>query len=176
MIERSHRALLALCRWTAWLGMVCLLGAMLVTVADVVLRRIDNAGIYGAVDLVQLLIMGAAFLAIPYGFLTRGHVAVSLVVDTFGRRATALADLLAAGLGCGLMAAIAWFGFKQAKMQAGYGDISLTLGLPMTWYWAPLLFGAALSALVCLQMLVEAALTVATGRGLLTPRPRPAED
>jgi len=170
MIEATNRVLFAVCRWVAWVGMAFLLGAMAVTVADVILRKIDRAGIFGAVDLVQLMIMGAAYLSIPYGFLSRGHVAVSLVVDAFGRRATALTDLLAAMLGTALMAAIAWFGFDQARMQASYGDVSLTLGIPMLYYWIPLLAGSALSAVVCVYMAIEALYGAVTGRSALTPR------
>jgi TRAP-type C4-dicarboxylate transport system permease small subunit len=174
MIELFNRILFAVSRWTAWVGMIFLMGAMAVTTVDVILRKVDNAGIFGAVDVVQLMIMGAAFLAIPYGFLSRGHVAVSLVVDQFGRRGTAAANLLAALLGAGLMGAIAWFGLDQAIMQAGYGDVSLTLGIPKTYYWIPLLTGSALSALVCVHMAVEAGYTLVTGRSALTPR-RPTD-
>lgn len=172
MFERSHSFLLHLTRWSAWLGMGFLLGAMLVTTADVVMRKVDGRGIFGTVDIVQLMIMGAAYLSIPYGFLTRSHVSVSVIVDMFDRRGTALANFLAAICGLGFMAAIAWFGFDQAQMQAEYGDISLTLGIPKTYYWLPLLAGSALSAVVCIHMSLEALMIVLTGRSRLTPNKR----
>ncbi|MBL4613490.1 MAG: TRAP transporter small permease [Magnetovibrio sp.] len=176
MFERSHSILLHLTRWSAWLGMLFLLGAMLVTTADVVLRKINGRGIFGTVDIVQMMIMGAAYLSIPYGFLTRSHVSVSVIVDMFDRRATALTNLLAAILGLAFMGAIAWLGLGQAIMQAEYGDISLTLGIPITYYWALLLFGSGLSALVCLHMSLEALMIVITGRTRFTPTTMKRED
>lgn len=170
MIARVNTLLLTITRWTARLGMVFLLGAMLVTTADIILRKLSTAGIFGAVDIVQLMIMGAAYLSIPHGFIARRHVAVSLVVDYFGRRKTALANLLAAVLATFFMGAIAWYGYGQAVMQHEYGDVSLTLGIPKLYYWIPLLAGSALSAIVCVHMSIEAAFTALTGRGGLTPR------
>jgi len=136
-----------------------------------VMRKIDNQGIFGAVDIVQLMIMAAAYLSIPHGFMTRSHVAVSVVVDMFSRRAAALSGALASILATGFMFAIAWFGFSQAAMQAEYGDVSLTLGIPKTYYWIPLLAGSALSAVVSLFLTVRSLIIVMTGRSSLTPRP-----
>lgn len=169
MIESVNRLLYVLTRWVAWVGMAFLLGAMMVTATDIVLRKATNSGIFGAVDIVQLMIMGAAFLSIPYGFMTRGHVAVTLVVDRFNRRFTALAAALAAVLAFGLMSGVAWFGFEQAMQQVEYGDISLTLGVPKIYYWLPLLAGSALSALVCVHLAVESLHMAVTGRGGATP-------
>ncbi len=171
MIERFNRYLLFITRWCAWIGMGFLLAAMIVTATDILLRKLNSQGIFGAVDIVQLMIMSAAFLSIPYGFMTNSHVAVSVIVDNFNRRGTALTSLLAALLATGFMGAIAWFGWEQAVMQAGYGDVSLTLGIPKSYYWAPLLCGAALSAIVCIHMSIEALRVIITGRSQFTPRP-----
>lgn len=171
MIERFNKYLLFITRWCAWIGMGFLLAAMLVTTADILLRKLNSQGIFGAVDIVQLMIMSAAFLSIPYGFMTHSHVAVSVIVDHFNRKGTALTNLLAALLATGFMLAIAWFGWEQAALQAGYGDVSLTLGIPKIYYWIPLLSGAALSTIVCIYMSIEALRVIITGRSQFTPRP-----
>lgn len=175
MLERIKNALYHLTRWGAWLGMGFLLAAMVITTTDVVLRKINGRGIYGTVDLVQLMIMGAAYLSIPYGFMTRSHVSVSVIVDNFNRRSTALTNFLAAVLATGFMGAVAWFGFEQTLMQIEYGDISLTLGVPKIYYWIPLLAGSALSAVVCLYLAVEALHVAFTGRSSLTPKTNQGE-
>lgn len=168
MIELFNRILFSVCRLAAWLGMLFLMGAVLVTATDVVLRQFGHEGVYGTVDIVQLMVMSAAYLSIPYGFMTNGHVSVTLVVDYFGRRMTALTKVLACVLATGLMSAIAWFGYKQALMQLEYGDISMNLGLPMIYYWIPLISGSVLSAIVCIHLTVEAAHTVLTGKSGVT--------
>ncbi len=147
-------------RLTAWGGMCLLLLAMGTTTFDVILRHINKEGIYGSVDIVQLLIMGAAYLSIPYGFLKQSHVSVTIIADMFSHRFNAVTHFLAAILATGLMMAIAWFGFQQAMLHLEYGDISLTLAIPKIYYWIPLLFGSLLSACICLFLTLEACLLI----------------
>lgn len=168
MIDLFNRTLFSITKYVAWVGMVFLMGAMLITTTDVILRKINTDGIYGTIDLIQLMIVTAAYLAIPHAFMSRSHVAVSIVVDMLSRRMVAFCNLLAAVLGFGFMASIAWHGYSQASMQQEYGDISITLGVPMIYYWMPLLFGAALSSIVTLHIAVENIFMIITGRGALS--------
>ncbi len=169
MIDLFNKTLFQVTKHVAWLGMLFLLGAMLVTTVDVVLRKVDNQGIYGTIDIIQLMILAAAYLSIPHAFMSRSHVAVSVVSDMFSRRLAAFTQLIATALSCAFMLAIAWHGFAQAMMQHQYGDISITLGIPMIYFWIPVLSGAALSGVVTLHIGAETLYTIITGRGALSP-------
>ena len=164
MIALFNRILYSLTQYTAWVGMLFLLAATLTTTADVIMRKSGNNGIYGAVDLIQLMIMAAAYLSIPYAFMSRSHVSVSILADLASRRTSAFFQFFAALLGTGFMSAIAWYGYDQATLQMEYGDVSMTYGLPMIYYWIPLLFGSALSAVVTVHIGVESLYTLITGR------------
>ncbi len=164
MIALFNRILYAITQYTAWLGMLFLLAATLTTTADVVMRKSGSDGIFGAVDLIQLMVMAAAYLSIPYAFMSRSHVAVSILADLASRRTSAFFQFFTALLGTGFMSAIAWFGYDQAALQMEYGDVSMTFGLPMIWYWLPLLYGSALSAVVTVHIGVESCYTLVTGR------------
>lgn len=164
MIALFNRLLYALTKYVAWIGMLFLLGAIAITTVDVLMRKLDFGGIFGAIDLIQLMVMAAAYLSIPFAFMSRSHVAVSILADMASRRVAALFQLLGAVLGVCFMFAIAWFGYDQAVQQAEYGDLSMTFGLPMIYYWIPLLMGAGLSALVTVHIAVEALYTAVTGR------------
>lgn len=163
MIELLKKKLSNITKYVAWLGMFFLLAAMLTTTIDVVLRKADNEGIYGTIDLIQLTIVSAAYLSIPHAFMTKSHVSVSILSDMMAPRFAALSQLLATFLGFCFMLAIAWFGYAQAQMQNEYGDISITLGIPMIYYWAPILFGSALSAVVSVFIAVEQFPIILTG-------------
>lgn len=170
--RRTDRVLVRLDLWltrfarvVALLGMLGLGGAMLATVLDVGLRPLDE-GIFGVVDLVQLGVMAAAWLAIPYAFLTDSHVSVDLLAQNLPSRLASLLKALGAGLAAGLMALILFYGWQAAAQQAQFGDVSQTLGLPRTWYWAPLLFGAALSVLATALIAVTALLAALRGAAL----------
>jgi TRAP-type C4-dicarboxylate transport system permease small subunit len=136
-----------LARVAALAGVAALMGAMSLTVADIVLRRLFGFALIGTLDLVQLCIMAAAFLAIPYGFVTGGHVGIEMATDRLPPRALALAKTTAALAGFAFMTAVGWFGLEQAVLQHGYGDVSQTVGIPMIYYWLPLLAGTGLSML-----------------------------
>lgn len=143
----------------AWLALLCLAGAMLVTLADIGLRALSRTiglltgrppglALVGIVDLVQLAVMAAAYLAIPFTFAGEGHVAVDVLHLRLSARQQLLLRALGALLSCLFMAMILIFGIEQARLVAAYGDRSATLGIPLVWYWLPLLAGAALSVLI----------------------------
>ncbi|MCB2102053.1 MAG: TRAP transporter small permease [Rhodobacterales bacterium] len=168
MLQTLNSALATLTRWLAWLGMLALMAAVLMTTADVVLRKAANISFAGTVDITQLMVMTAAYLAIPFAFATRSHVAVAMLTDRLPRRALALVQALGGLLAVALMVAIAHYGRLQALQELAYGDASLTLGIPKIWYWVPLLAGAGLSVAVMGVMTLTYLYTAVTGRGLLS--------
>ena len=165
MAGRPLPGAVRLARALALAGMLALTAAMLLTVVDVALRRPFDVAIKGTVDLTQLLVMAAAWLAIPYAYLTGGHVSVPLLVDRFPARARAALAALGHLLAAALLAGVAWYGAGQAWLEHSYGEISLTLGIPKIWYWLPLIAGAALSVAACARLAVCAARRAASGGG-----------
>lgn len=133
-------------RATALFGIACLLGAAMVTVADIGLRFF-GAAIPGVVDIVQLLILVTGFAAIPFAFHRDAHVSVDLFSQVFPRRIQSLLVVLASLGGVALMGLILYYGWEAAKAQMMYGDVSQNIRIPMLWYWLPLLVGSALSVL-----------------------------
>jgi TRAP-type C4-dicarboxylate transport system permease small subunit len=47
------------------------------------------------------------------------------------------------------VAVLVRYAWAQAAQQIAKGDTSMTLAIPIAWYWAPLLVGLAISALAC---------------------------
>ena len=163
LFARAYRALEKLCFGAALIGFIALMGAVGVTMTDIVLRPSGGA-VAGVVDIVQLLVMTGAFLALPYTFISDGHVSVDLVAQNLPPRASALLRLGAAILGTGLMALVMRYGWQSMMQQRRFGDVSQTIGIPMTWFWAPLLFGLALSSIVALFLAAREGAHLVTGR------------
>lgn len=136
------------------LGMLVLLAAVLITVADILLRLFAGYSISGVVDLTQLAVMFAAFFAIPYAFKQGAHVFVSLLSDRFGATGQRLFECLALLLAGMFVTLVTWFSWQQAMLEISYGDVSQTLGIPKVYYWLPLLLGMGLSSLLCLSRLL----------------------
>lgn len=143
----------------AWAAAVALAVAAAVTVADIVLRGAGRLvgvvsgeplglGLVGAVDLVQLCVVTAAWLAIPWAFATGGHVAVELLHERLPPAAREASAVVAAAAACIFLAFVLRDCVEQAENVATYGDRSATLQIPLVWYWLPLLFGLALSVVI----------------------------
>jgi TRAP-type C4-dicarboxylate transport system permease small subunit len=164
MLSALHRAALVASRIMAITGAGLLIGGMMVTVADVILRRTTNTAIDGTVDITQLFIMVVVFLSLPYAFLNGSQVSVEAITDKLPPRGIALVKAVGALLGAAFMALVAWYGGQQALLQYEYGDISQTIGIPILWYWMPLLVGSAFSVLTTALVGIAELATAVTGK------------
>ena len=142
-----------LARWLAYAGMAALCAGVLVLIADIAARRTLGFSILGTIDLTQLAVMWCVYLAMPLAFLRGTHVAVEFVSDALPRPLRRACRLGAAALSAAFLGAAAWYSLAQARLQLAQGDQSVTLGIPMGWYWAPLLAGLAASAAAALLVL-----------------------
>lgn len=158
MLVRIHSLSVRLARLVAYVGVLCLSGAMLVTIADILLRVVSRGvnlfvaepiglAVAGVVDIVQLLVMAVAFLAIPFAFLRDSHVTVDILTSRFRPRHEAFLKALGTLLSVWFLYLVFRHGWDQMQNQIMYGDTSMTLAIPYLWYWTPLLIGVALAIL-----------------------------
>ena len=131
--------------WLAAAGVGALMLTIVVVMADIVARKSLGFSIRGTIDLTQLAQMACAFLALPYVFLRESNISVEAFADRLPQRAQRVVRLVAALITLALMLAITWYSFRQAGIQVGQGDKSVTLGIPILAYWLPTLAGMALS-------------------------------
>ncbi|MDZ7370696.1 MAG: TRAP transporter small permease [candidate division KSB1 bacterium] len=138
----------------AWLANFSIIGIMLLTCADVLLR-IFSRPIVGAYDLVRLLGAAAMGLAFPYVTAVKGHVAIEYFfqkLNAFGR--SLVARVLHA-------VSIAFFAFLGRELvRAGLrlqarGEVTPTLQLPYFWIYWLLAAGCLMSGLVLFYYLLE---------------------
>ena len=153
-----------LCRWLAAIGVAILLVCALLTVADIVGRRLFGSTIPGMVDLTQLLVMNAVFLWIPYVFECRANVEVDLLFERLPGAARRWLERLWPVLGAAFLLVAAWYAGRTALQVFEYGDSSQTIGVPMIWYWAPVLFGTVLAAIVCVVQFAQSMADPEAGR------------
>lgn len=155
-------ALRALVTVSAVTGVAAYAAAALFTVGDVIGRQIGMP-IPGVIDLVQLCVLGGAWLVIPYAFLTGAHVGVDLLVDSFPRALEKLLRVIAGLAAIALLGLMFNYCYDTFQQKLMFGDRSQQLGIPIFYFWIPLLYGVALS-------IVAAALAI-----IPTPRQEAAE-
>jgi len=155
VLTRIESLLLGFCRVCAWIGVAILIACALLTVADVVLRRMSGAAIPGMVDMTQLMVMTGVFLCVPYVFEQRANVEVELLYDRLPAGVQRGLSRMWSLVAILFLAAIAWYVGIAASQVLEYGDRSPTVAIPMIWYWAPILFGTVVSAVVCVVQLAR---------------------
>ena len=142
-------------RWCAYLGVVLLLLCAMFNVGDIATRRVVRLNIVGMVDVTQLMIMACAFLCIPYTFMKEAHIDVDFVTNMLPIRVRHVMMSAWGLIGAGFMGLVLWYAGIAATQALKNGDASTTIGIPIIYYWLPLLFGCALSVLVCLAMCIS---------------------
>jgi TRAP-type C4-dicarboxylate transport system permease small subunit len=150
LIRSAERIAVAL----ALLGALSLGCVAVVTLVDVVIRPF-GMGVRGAVDLVQLFVITGIFLAMPYTFLSEGHVRVEVVLDLLPPRAREIVLVIVT------MVALAFLSLLVIQTYAGFLDVmarrdrTLHIALPHTLFWTPMLVGLGLSILATLALLAR---------------------
>jgi TRAP-type C4-dicarboxylate transport system permease small subunit len=162
-MRRLYDTTAAVARWGGAASLLLILAAGLLTVTDIVARTLTGHGILGTTDIVQLLVMAAAFCAIPYGFFADSHVSVDLLTDGLSPRALAGVKGASALLGAALLIGLAWYGGIQAQLEASYGDMSSTIEIPKLWYWVWLVGGSVLAALAACAVAARHLIVAAGG-------------
>ncbi|MFZ3584612.1 TRAP transporter small permease [Loktanella sp. DJP18] len=141
----------------AVLGVAAYGMAAFVTVADVIGRRFGYP-IAGVVDLVQLFVVTGAWLVMPFAFMTAAHVSVDFLLTSLPAALMVPLRLLAMTLTLALVGMMLWQGFLTYQTRIMYGDTSQQLGIPIAWFWYPLLIGLAVSLVAVLLELASALL------------------
>lgn len=144
-----------LIRAMAALGVASYGLAALVTVADIVGRRIGMP-VSGVVDLVQLFVITGAWLAMPWAFLSASHVSVDFLIGAIPRALRLPLRVFAALVAAGLVGLMLRQGYLTFLTRTMFGDRSQQLGIPIAWYWYPLLAGLAVSLIAIAAQLASA--------------------
>jgi len=116
-------------------------GMIVVTVADVVMRALFHHPITGSYDLVKVQGLLAIACAMPYTTAVKGHIAVEFLFQKMGRRNRVVVDTLCRLAGMVLWLVLAWQMVLYAESMRRSGEVTPTLQLPVH----PIVFATAVS-------------------------------
>jgi TRAP-type C4-dicarboxylate transport system permease small subunit len=134
------------------LAAIFLAGMLLLTVADVVLRTVFNYPLRGVYELIELMLAGSFFLALPCVFLRDDNILVN-TIDEFVPRIVPALKRIALLLSVLTFAVLVWQGWDAAWDSYEFHDVTADLSLPKFWHWTIVLFGMSLAALAAFFML-----------------------
>jgi TRAP-type C4-dicarboxylate transport system permease small subunit len=123
---------------------------MLLTCADVILRLMRHPipGTYELVGFLGTVII--AFSLAPTS-LSKGHIAVEILVEKLPRRAQAAIEAAADLIGAALFGLICWQSLAYAADMRHSGEVSVTLTMPIHPFIYGIAAGSALLVLVLLH-------------------------
>ena len=151
-------------RYVGFGGAIFLAAMMMITVADVILRRLFNLPITGAYDLVQLFLVGTVFLSIPEVFLNDENIVVDFVDHIFGRTAVGLLKVIANLAALVFLAALSWRMIQPALDSVRFNEVSPDLSIPMVVHWALMITGIVLALPAAAWLLIKSVRSVSSAR------------
>jgi TRAP-type C4-dicarboxylate transport system permease small subunit len=150
-VERWREITSAVCGTVA---AVMLFAMMMLTVADVTLRATINLPIRGSYEIIELLLAGTFFLALPAVFLRNDNILVN-VIDGLAPRAVPWLTRIAGALAIGILGLMAWQGWIAARDAIEFHDQTADLGIPRSLHWSALLIGVIGAALAAFLMMLR---------------------
>ena len=148
-------------RWREFLSKLCglvsagfITAMMLLTVADVTLRAFFNIPLRGTYEVIELLLAGTFFFALPAVFLRDEHIVVD-VIDPIAPRGVPFLKRFAELIAAVLLSLMAWQGWLAAQDTIAFGDVTADLALPRILHWIALLVGVIGAALAAAAMFLH---------------------
>ena len=148
VIDRLLTTVDRLARWLAYGAGVGLVALTLLTVADVALRYLFNAPIFGAQDISELGLAAVVFGALAYCGRSGGHVAVDLLAERLGAGFVRWSDGFVRIAGAAVFALLAWRAWLAGLDAGEFSEASNLLAIPYQPFYAVIALGAALYALI----------------------------
>jgi len=131
-----------------WVAAAALVGMMLLTCADVVLRRSFNHPIPGTYEIVGLLGALLISFALAYTTAQKGHIAVEFLVQRFSKNIQRVIDAVNQLFGIMLFVILSWQSILYAMDLKESGEVSMTVQMPIHPFVFGISIGCALVSLV----------------------------
>lgn len=138
------------------IAMVLLVVLVLLTVADVVMRRFFNAPIGGTFEITQVLLGIIVFFSFSYCAIKGGHIVLDVLVTRFPHRVQSSIGIIIHFLSVAIMFIISWRLFAHAAKVESVGQVSAIWHMPLYPFVLLVALGSTLATLIFLIQLIHA--------------------
>ncbi|MBN2062394.1 MAG: TRAP transporter large permease subunit [Deltaproteobacteria bacterium] len=95
-------------RWTNIAGLAALFSMVLVTFVDVFMRYIFNRPIKGVLEITEVIMICAIFLAVAHTYDDKGHVCIDVITSKLSDKAKTIMEFMTTLIGVGIFVIIVW--------------------------------------------------------------------
>lgn len=127
---------------------ICLITLVAVVSLGVILRYVIGAPLLGINEIVQMVAVALAMLALPYCTSAGAHVRVDLFDTVIGRWGRFLGDIFSRCLSIVALSYLCRQGWKKASEAVEYGDVTNMIQLPLWPVYGAICVGMALCSFV----------------------------
>lgn len=123
---------------------------MLLTIADVFLRKVFSRPIMGTVEVTEFMMVILVFFSLSQTEVLNRHVKVDLVMSRFGERTQGLIDMITQFVCFVLFVGITWSTLIYSATMRASGEVSQDLWIPIYPFVYIVAVGCALLSLILL--------------------------
>lgn len=149
-----ERAFTSLSRILNIAGMVVLVGMMLLTVSDVLLRTIFNQPVRGGTELTEVMMVPLA-LGMGWCVLKGKTIRMGLIVDRLAPKVQNIFTSITYAFGFAALVFITWRGFLESARVAGLSGRTAILHIPTYPFYGLLGFAFAILTLAVLITVIR---------------------
>ncbi len=144
---RIEKAIHTLAAKANWISIAAILGMMVITVLDVILRFFRRP-IPGTYDIVGLLGALAISFSLAYTSVEKGHIAVEFLVQRLSEKKRAMVDSITSLVSTLFFFLASWRCYLYALDFKSGGEVSMTIKMPVYPFVLGTALGCALLTLV----------------------------
>lgn len=155
IIDTFYRVIRPISTVSNAIGMVTLAAMMLLTTADVTLRKILNAPIVGSYELIQFMMGITVAFGLAYCGIEKGHITVDIIENRLSKRVHGILGMITGFLGLVIAGLITWQNCIYIGKLYESQLLSQVLLLPIYPFVVLVAFGIALYTVVLIIHLLE---------------------
>lgn len=134
----------------AYVSYAAVIAATLLTVVDVVLRKLFNSAVFGAYELVEFLMVCTVFASFAYTQTRKGHIRVSMFIKKMPRRLAMILYSINELVATAIVCAVTYAAYIQIGYAMKKNLISANLSIPLYPFYAIEMICMGLFAVVLL--------------------------
>ena len=150
-----ERPVYRFCKWVSWISVIAAAIVMVLTSADVMVRRFLDTTIKGCFEITTSLLIVIIFCAVAYVMTVHGHVIVDVFTNKYPRSFQRPLSVIALLLSMIAVALICWGSIKLGLEQHRVGEASVLLSIPVAPFVFVIAFGSALLFLVIIIQFIR---------------------
>jgi TRAP-type C4-dicarboxylate transport system permease small subunit len=156
LASQLARTVYSLSRWLSYVSMAATAAMMLVIAADVFMRRAFNSPIFGAYDVIKVLLVVIVFCGAAYVMVYKEHVIVDTLTRLYPKLLKRIVSLIVYVLNMLILAIICWQTLRYGISMSQAGERLVLLEIPVSPFIFIVAFGYAIFFLVVLvQFILE---------------------